>query len=248
MSKKKEYRAKIDAWKKKEEAEWLKSLPFAESIFQELFDHLDLQLANQPCQNNYKLTTAFLATKGIDFKAHIDFFIEHGGGCDCEVLMNIEGLFPEQELPPTDPRPSPPKREKVNAIAYEGLIIESIPAPWKLYRIAEDYEFQLGKQQRVKMSLLRQFSVADWQDQAYWQREWERITELKVRGNKEVVFEELAGFQRATFKTQDWTPVLTWLRKDERSTWGLLFRTELSRFRGDINAVKNLLKRISPPT
>jgi len=37
---------------------------------------------------------------------------------------------------------------------------------------------------------------------------------------------------------------LTWIKPIETKTWGFLFRTELSRFRGDLNELKNLLKKI----
>ena len=244
MSKNKEHRNKIKAWKKQEEDEFLATIPFAESIFQELFDSLDTKLETEPCKHDFNLTSNFLSTKGIDFQEHIDFFIEHGGGCDCEILMNLEGIFPEQDYEQTVIVQKKIKREKINSLKYQDLEIDSIPSPWKLYKTGGDYEFQFGKNQDIKIELIKNFKVDNWNDDRFWQTQWESITELNVKSEKELIYDNIEGFERVTFKTQDWTPVLTWIRKEGNDAWVLMFRTELSRFRGDISELKNILKKL----
>lgn len=244
MSKNKEHRENIKAWKKEQEEEFLASIPFSESLFQELFDHLDAKAETVPCNHNFHLTTRFLKSKNINFDEHIDFFLEHGGGCDCEVLINVEGVFPEQPNEQLSNVVKPTKREKFNSIKYQDLKIDIIPAPWKLFKSDGEYEFQFGKNRDVKINLIKDFMVDNWNDDSHWKKKWESIVELKIHSNVELIYDDLEGFERVTCKTQDWTPVLTWLRKRGNDSWGLIFRTELSRFRGDINELKNLLSSI----
>ncbi len=244
MSNNKKHKETIEAWKKQEEEEFLTTIPFPESIFQELFDYLDLKLETEPCKHNFNLTSTFLASKGIIFHEHIDFFIEHGGGCDCEVLMNVEDVFPKPLDQPPNKIEKSVKREKVAFLKYQDLEIDSVPSPWRLFKSGEDYEFQFGKNQDIIINLIKNLNVSNWHDDAYWQKQWEAIVDLKIKSNKELIYDDLEGFDRVIFKTQDWTPVLTWIRRKGSNSWGLMFKTEISRFRGDINEVENLLKKI----
>ncbi|WP_169683311.1 DUF2695 domain-containing protein [Marinigracilibium pacificum] len=244
MKKNKEHRDKIKSWKKQQEQEFLESLPFPERIFQELFNFLDSTLEIRPCQHDFRLTSEFLSKKGIRLEEHIDFLIDHGGGCDCEVLMNVEDAFPHKEFDKNHKPAKPPKREKINSLEYEDLILTQIPSPWKLYKAEDQYEFQFGMNQDIKIELLKDFPITNWEDESYWRELWELKTELKVQGESEVVYEELGDLELVTFKTKGWIPVLTWIRRKETSSWGLVFRTELSRLRGDMNELKNLLRKI----
>jgi hypothetical protein len=244
MKKNKEHRDKIRAWKKEQQDEFLATLPFPEHIFQELFDYLDSTLETQPCQHNFQLSSEFLLKRGINLEDHVDFLIEHGGGCDCEVLMNVEEAFPHEEFQESYKPEKSTKREKVNSLEYEDLALLQVPSPWKLFKTGDQFEFQLGKNQDVKIDLLKDFHIKNWNDDSYWQKQWESITELKVKQEKEVVYDELDDLEMVTFKTKGWIPVITWIRKKENCSWGLVFRTELSRLRGDMNELKNLLRKI----
>jgi hypothetical protein len=244
MKKNKEHRDKIKAWKKQQEKEFLESLPFPEPIFLELFNFLDSTLETRPCQHDFQLTSDFLSKLGIKLEEYVDFLIDHGGGCDCEVLMNVEEAFRHEEFQENYIPEKPPKREKVNSLEYESLKISEVPSPWKLFKIGEHFEFQFGKNQDIKVELLRDFSYKNWKDESYWQKQWELKTELKVKDESEVIYDELGDLEMVTFKTKGWIPVLTWIRSRERSSWGLVFRTELSRLRGDMNELKNLLRKI----
>jgi len=93
MSKKKQNREKIKNWKREQDDIFLKSLPFSKEIFQRLMDFLDIKLGQKMCQHNYKISSKFLAELDIKIDDHIDFFENHGGGCDCEILANMDELF-----------------------------------------------------------------------------------------------------------------------------------------------------------
>lgn len=83
----------LKQYKEIENEKFIKSLPIPKETFYELFDFLDEQLEEHGCNHSLDLTTAFLASNKIDSKPIIDWIIEHGQGCDCEVLANIEERF-----------------------------------------------------------------------------------------------------------------------------------------------------------
>ena len=80
--------------RKKADEEFESSLPMSSDLFKKLFDHLDEELSDKDCDNSLQLTERFLISNNL---ANIDLIInwieEHGGGCDCEVLANIEDSF-----------------------------------------------------------------------------------------------------------------------------------------------------------
>lgn len=236
------HKENINAWKKKQDEEFIASLPFSEQIFQDLFDYLDLHLESQPCEHDFKLTDKFLKSRGIDLLKHTDFFIENGGGCDCEVLMNMEDLFPNEELPNVVENPKP--REKINELELDDLKLDNIPSPWNLFRSDNYYEFQFGKNSEIKIKLIKSLNNSDWKNEEYWKNEWEKMTALTLKSDCEIIYDNCNQLDLVTVKTKDWIPVLTWIKPTENKSWGLLFITELSRFRGDLNELKNLLKKI----
>lgn len=245
MSQNKQHREKLKAWKKKQEDEFLNSLPFSQQKFQDLFDYLDKQLEKTPCQHDFRLTKSFLRKKWIRFDKHVDFFVKHGGGCDCEVLMNMEDLFPNStENEPIIVQKSAP-RKKVNELILTDLEIKNIPAPWKLFQSDNQYEFQFGKNTDIKITLIESLSEVDWTDEEFWKKEWEKLTELKLKSDCEVIYGHVNQLDLVTVKTKDWIRVLTWIRPTEPKTWALLFRTELSRHRGDMAELKKLLIKVN---
>ncbi len=228
---------------KKQGKEAFLRLPFDIELFQKLFDYLDEKLQKTPCNHDFKLTTEFLNSNGIDFRKHIDFFIENGGGCDCEILMNVEEAFPENQELATTPKPA--KREVLKQLKLPDFEIESIPSAWNLYKAGENYEFQFGKNKDIKVTLIPYIDISDWENKYFWQKEWESITGLKIKSESELIYDKTNDFEMVTFKTKDWTPALTWIKPAKKKSWSLIFRTELSRLRGDMNELKNLLKKIT---
>ena len=88
-----EKRRLLAEYKRREKEAFLSSLPMPPALFRELFDHLDEALSEQGCQDDLRLTTAFLEAQGCDTEAVLQWLTENGGGCDCEVLGNIEEKF-----------------------------------------------------------------------------------------------------------------------------------------------------------
>ena len=88
-----EKRKALAEYKRRQRDAFLSSLPMSAELFRELFDYLDEELSAQGCQDDLRLTTAFLEAQDCDAEAVLEWLAENGGGCDCEVLGNIEEKF-----------------------------------------------------------------------------------------------------------------------------------------------------------
>ena len=80
-------------YKRRQKEAFLSSLPMSADLFRELFDHLDEALSEQDCDHDLHLTESFLESHGCDTEAVLEWLAENGGGCDCEVLANVEEKF-----------------------------------------------------------------------------------------------------------------------------------------------------------
>ena len=88
-----EKRKALEEYKRRQKEAFLSSLPISAELFQELFDYLDEELSEEGCQDDFRLTRAFLESQGCDTEAVLEWLEENSGGCDCEVLGNIEEKF-----------------------------------------------------------------------------------------------------------------------------------------------------------
>lgn len=67
------------------------SLPMPAEDFAALFDHLDAQ--EQDCAGDLRETIAFLQQNHCPVEPVVEWLRQHGAGCDCEVLLNVEEQF-----------------------------------------------------------------------------------------------------------------------------------------------------------
>lgn len=74
----------------KQRAEFFGSLPMAGMLFTDLFSFLREQLSQEDCDNDMTLTEAWLAVNCPEnADGVLKWLADHGGYCDCEVLMNV---------------------------------------------------------------------------------------------------------------------------------------------------------------
>ena len=72
------------------------SLPMDEELFWQLFDYVDEKLEiNDGCDHSLTFTREFLDKQKVDVGSVLDWIVNEGGGCDCEVLYNVEERFEE---------------------------------------------------------------------------------------------------------------------------------------------------------
>ena len=51
--------------------------------------------ANDGCDHSLTFTREFLEKQKVDVEIVLDWIVNEGGGCDCEVLYNVEERFEE---------------------------------------------------------------------------------------------------------------------------------------------------------
>lgn len=70
-------------------------MPIAKADLKKLFDFVDEQLEANGCDHTLKATRAFLAQRDLPQEAIVPWLVEEGGGCDCEVIANVEETWGE---------------------------------------------------------------------------------------------------------------------------------------------------------
>jgi hypothetical protein len=80
-------------WEEKQKKEFEDSLPIPKKIFQKLFDYLDEKSEESECNHNFDMTVKFLKENNCHVENVLEWLTEHGAGCDCEVLYNVEDFF-----------------------------------------------------------------------------------------------------------------------------------------------------------
>ena len=69
------------------------SLPMPRQMFLQLFDYLNEQSETNECAHNFNMTNTFLKDKGVPVESVLQWLSNHGAGCDCEVIFNVEEYF-----------------------------------------------------------------------------------------------------------------------------------------------------------
>ena len=88
----------LKAYADKQKQSFKDSLPMEEELFWNLFDYVDEKLeANYGCDHSLTFTREFLEKQEVDVESVLDWIVNEGGGCDCEVLYNVEERFEEYD-------------------------------------------------------------------------------------------------------------------------------------------------------
>ena len=89
----------LKAYADKQRQSFKDSLPMDEELFWNLFDYVDEKLEeNDGCDHSLTFTREFLEKQKVDLillEIVLDWIVNEGGGCDCEVLYNVEERFEE---------------------------------------------------------------------------------------------------------------------------------------------------------
>lgn len=236
----------------KELAEFKNGLPTDESIFLELFDYLDIQLGKKGCDHTTALTRTFLDRKGISNVAQVVMWLsDNGGGCDCEVLANVEDLFDYLNPPVVKLfQTNQIKKQKLNSLKTDfGFSIEKIPSPWTLTETIsgndKSYNFQIGKGNSCIVNLASDFPITQFDNDKFWTDLWLTETELDYNLDDLTVERiEFENYLALLVKTKNWTPVKVWCIRKSTKKWFLKMTTELSRHKGDIKELEKLISYV----
>ena len=84
----------MDDLQKKAEKEFENSLPMSRDSFKNLFDYLDKELNEKGCDDTNSLTKTFLLQLDAqNVEKVLEWLVNYGGYCDCEILANGEEQF-----------------------------------------------------------------------------------------------------------------------------------------------------------
>jgi hypothetical protein len=101
-------------------------LPVPALALRDLFARLnEVSRTGYTCDHRFTQTTRFLTERGLPVGAMLAWLGENGGGCDCEIVFNVEEKWgesvgyepPDEDSPDEDPepserpRPAPPPRK-----------------------------------------------------------------------------------------------------------------------------------------
>ncbi len=64
-------------------------MPISKPDLKALFDWLD-ETAGERCDGTLRRTRDFLHERGLPETSVTEWLMDYGGGCDCEVLANVE--------------------------------------------------------------------------------------------------------------------------------------------------------------
>jgi hypothetical protein len=81
------------------EANWEENMLLEPGELRALLEHLDEALADEGCDHTLRLTARWAAQNNVDAEALATSLAEFGGGCDCEVLANVDPLTGMERWP-----------------------------------------------------------------------------------------------------------------------------------------------------
>lgn len=76
-------------WQAQQRSAARAAFPLTSASLQNLFDSVEDQLEQEPCDHTLRLTEAWLASNGHTPSAVVRWLRDHGGYCDCEVVTNV---------------------------------------------------------------------------------------------------------------------------------------------------------------
>ncbi|MBW3636092.1 MAG: DUF2695 domain-containing protein [Armatimonadetes bacterium] len=92
---KKRRQALVEQMTQGELAEAEALMPISKPDLKALFDYVDDRLQQDGCDNTLESTRAFLTQRQLPTEPILDWLVEQGGSCDCEVIANAEGSWGE---------------------------------------------------------------------------------------------------------------------------------------------------------
>ncbi len=90
-----ERKKKLKQWRLQQRKIAGTAFPLPDEELDVLFDELDAELSSRGCDDTPSFCRSWLTARGHSEDMVIDWFNEHGGYCDCEVLINVGQYFEE---------------------------------------------------------------------------------------------------------------------------------------------------------
>jgi hypothetical protein len=88
-------RALVRAIEEKQSAEAVARMPISRADLYSLFAWVDGHVMEEGCNHTLRHTREFIRARGLAEEDVLKWLAEYGGGCDCEVILNVEGTWRE---------------------------------------------------------------------------------------------------------------------------------------------------------
>ncbi len=88
-------KALLHRYRQEQAEQFRASLPMKPELFEALFAQLEEM---EDCAGDLRRTIAFLEHREVPREPVIAWLLENGGGCDCEVLDNVQERFEEYAI------------------------------------------------------------------------------------------------------------------------------------------------------
>lgn len=237
----------------KQEEKLIAEMPISGDAFKKLIEELECQLDDYPCDHSLTLTEKLLRNHP-QKEAIIQWFQNHGGYCDCEVLLNVTEAY-QCILEEDKPQESPLNQistEKLNRfITTAGLAMDPIPKPWTVFACsnAEEkwHQFYFGKKSLWSLNIAFFEKPIPLDSDESFIAQWEEISSLKgdfhVQRDSILLGQHLV--ERVVVKTLQWSPVIIWIFDRQNPAWFFLAKTETPRLASDLIELQNFLKKFS---
>jgi len=225
---KEERKARVLEFKESELAGVMAAMQLKPQKLRQLINFLDASL-NQAggCDRTLTFTRNFLSAERVDAEKVLAWLVESGGGCDCEVVANLDDLSKDamarsgtgKAAPPAQPPSERKERDERSLNTVTGWDLTNLPAPWRVanrYKPGEPLQLEFGKRGRCTLTVFEKaLPRGDRESDEYWIKA-AQASERRERnpfyreGDYAVAYGELAlpeGLRSVTV----------------RSTWGLRF-------------------------
>lgn len=234
-------------------------MPLEKNDLEKLINWLEEKLPVTGCKHGYQLTEEWLNTKNFNKLLVLGAFTSKGGGCDCEIIYNIDidSIYPtKKDSTNKDTFPSQKnqkgnlKETTQNICLNSGLRLEKIPKPWKIQTNSNakgEQSVKFGKKDDFVISFCNfSIPVSAVGDDKKWTECWSNIVELNLKEDAVVERETISianeTYQQIIVSTPSWTPVYCWVFNEKSGNEHIRVKTSLSRKRNDLKELGVLFK------
>lgn len=92
---KKRRQAIVKEIRNRERAEAEAAMPISKPDLKSLFEYVEVRFRQNGCDCTLRATRAFLSQHELPEELIVEWLLDQGGGCDCEVLANVEDKWGE---------------------------------------------------------------------------------------------------------------------------------------------------------
>ena len=257
-----ERKARVRVLKENELADAIAAMPLKPQRLRQLINYVDGSLYQAGgCDSTLMFTRCFLESERFDVETVVEWLRNNGGGCDCEVVANLDDLsmdaLERSRAPKTPPAARPPVERKEQAErsleTVTGWDFSTLPTPWRVanrYKPEEPLQLEFGKKGRCTLTVFEKaLPRGDRESDEYWVKvaqasERRERNRFYREGEYAVAHGELElpeGFHSVTVRS---TWGLRFWIVPERAKWFLEGTSETLRYKTDKPEIEAIIRHL----